>query len=145
MNILFLLFYSPKPRNQVSGIGLLLHYTTQVKRQPNCYFIWTRFERRKAGNHFVLPRIELQNECQKKIEKEKKKRIKEQTNKQEQNKTNRTDRTNLFGVVVSHPASDVFRVVPSPQNSSSGIGQIVMGFGLDEIIKAWQIQTLNVL
>lgn len=46
------------------------------------------------------------------------------------------NRTNLFGIVVSHPPSDVFRVVPSLQNSSPNVGQAWITIGFDEIVKA---------
>ena len=46
------------------------------------------------------------------------------------------NRTNLFGIVVSHPPSDVFRVVPSLQNSSPDARQAWITFGFDEIVKA---------
>lgn len=51
--------------------------------------------------------------------------------------------TNLFGVVVSHPPGNVFRVVPSFQNSSPNVRQAWITFGFDEIVKARKLRILK--
>ena len=51
--------------------------------------------------------------------------------------------TNLFGVVVSHPPSDVFRVVPSFQNSSPDARQAWIIFGFHQIVKARKLRILK--
>lgn len=53
------------------------------------------------------------------------------------------NRTNLFGVVVSHPPSNVFRVVSSFQNSSPDARQPWIIFGFDEIVEARKLRILK--
>ena len=45
------------------------------------------------------------------------------------------NRSDLFGVIVSHPTSDVFRVVSSPQDGAFNTRQSRIVFQLHQVIK----------